>query len=287
MKTFQSTIEFNEEEEDEQEENYGEKTENETNNLNNENYTKYSGNSSDFSSYDPANNYLCSEKQNSEKKVDLTIIRNNYQTYRAECSKLMANDEYDPDSIYGKQNNMPVGFDLRNFLREKALRQQLEETMKRHDNNDDERESSSSNNIDDQSKDPEDLDYSQPITKPIQVDKDYFKYRPKIYNNRNNNDYRHKYSSTRDNNDLNNDRVNRYNDQSPDENKNIKDNLNDKNYNVHTESKDDVENADNETDEDEELSYKKLRSVVAKAIINNNNNTTNKGKNEQKEEFLT
>lgn len=106
-------------------------------------------------------------------KAEFNNYHCNYQTYRVECSRLMSNDAYDPNSICDEQiNTLPQDFDLRNFLREKAYRQQ---------------EQFQSENIGFLNDNPDEIVYSEPITKPIEVKKEFnYKYRHKNFSRYNN-----------------------------------------------------------------------------------------------------
>lgn len=184
----------------------------------------------------------------------------NYETYRAECSKLMANDAYDPNTIYESPNNtLQENFDLRNFLRQKAFRQQEQAyqsiTTKNHND-------ACLNDL------PDGIIYSEPITKPIEINLDfnYNKYRkntyhPKQTNNLNNNNivnFMHdnqNYSRRRDhfNNNVNNGII-----------------------------EDDDRSIQSESDsEDEVLSNKKLKSVVA--VVSNEKKSESNSRNDYRE----
>jgi len=165
----------------------------------------------------------------------------NYQTYRNECSKLMPNDEYEPNSLSSEQTSLPQGFDLRNFLREKAMRQQIENT--------------SSQELGHY---PEDLDYSEPITRPIEIKQElfYHKFKGKPYT---------KYNNNNNNNNSNNGKY--YHCE-----------MNRKYMNegevtqqVTQENEDETPSSAEESDEEFRAGHKKLRSVVAKAILSIDN----------------
>jgi len=167
----------------------------------------------------------------------------------------MSNDAYDPKSIVpennNSMNNLPPDFDLRNFLREKALKQQEQLEMESDDFISD---------------NPNAVVYSEPITKPIEISSELFehsKYRSGPYSSRFNNSYdnmnkRRAFSSGCNNN-------------SELRNENEK-------FRLLSETKISGENnresgyEDNDEDDSEDESYlnnKKLKSVVAKAIISN------------------
>lgn len=198
---------------------------------------------------DNRNHYLSdynnSETKNFSEKPDLNNYHcKNYQTYRTECSKLMSHDAYDPNSLYEPQNStLPQDFDLRNFLREKALHQQeqLNHSQININNN------NFLNDI------PDGIVYSEPITKPIEINLDF-----------NYNKHRNKLNYSRYNNNINS-------------NHNIENfmyNNNKRNefYNNNVKNEDDNLSMESDTDsEDEFLSNKKLKSVVA--VISNEKKT--------------
>lgn len=209
----------------------------------------------------------------------------NYQTYRVECSRLMSNDAYEPDSANDNLNAKVNNFDLRTFLRDKAYRKQQEidpfnpneyvPTNLNHFN---------ASNANTNGSNLENLDYFyQPITEPITVQKNEF-----YFNNNNNNlnkkiYYNRKFSShfgdtpssltsydfnnvlcgvnqqhfINNNTDFNNEETN--------------------DQQCLNGSKEDVKNDtpekenDNDTDDDEEEDFKngkKLKSIVLPKIIN-------------------
>lgn len=91
---------------------------------------------------------------------------NNYLTYRDECSKLIPNDAYDPKGLYEPAYSMPDDFDLRNFLRNKASQHQHEP-------------------VNDAENATNEIVYTEPITKPIEVQRDYYMKRPRQNKNYN------------------------------------------------------------------------------------------------------
>ena len=155
----------------------------------------------------------------------------------------MPNDEYEPNSLSAEQTSLPQGFDLRNFLREKAMRQQIE-----------------NNSSQEVGHNPEDLDYSEPITRPIEIKQElfYHKFKGKPYtkynnNNNNNGKYYHCETSRKY---LNEGEMTQQSTQ---------------------ENEEEAPTSSEESDEEFRAGHKKLRSVVAKAILsidksNNNNN---------------
>lgn len=160
-----------------------------------------------------------------------------YQTYRDECSKLMSNDAYDPSSIYEPHNNptLPQDFDLRNFLREKALRQQEQiksETFFETD--------------------PNAIVFSEPITRPIEINREFlYKYRPRHSSKVENLSYDHNRR--------------RFSNTSCIDAKNEVSETDTTSSNKRMSECNSVENQD--SDEESYLNNKKLKSVVAKAIL--------------------
>ena len=187
----------------------------------------------------------------------------NYQTYRAECSKLMADDAYDPNSIHDRHE--PEGFDLRNFLREKAYKHQQESGVRLAEGS----------TLSTKTNENGDVVYEQPITQPIDIKNELSKLKRKNYfdyfnnNNRRKNyrmsgrdshndyfDHRNSYSNERCqyfNNNNNNNKLNR---------------SNSRNEEKHTEDQEPASSDEDESsDEDSASNCKKLRSVVA--VISN------------------
>jgi len=159
----------------------------------------------------------------------------------------MSNDAYDPQSI-ASNGTLPLEFDLRNYLRDKALRQQEQLELE---------------NNDFISENPNAIVYSEPITKPIEISSELFdhKYRGGPYSSRFNNSY-----------DNYNKRRAFVNGTSGEvRNDNDKMGLINENKTSFEKNKE----SENETcvDDDSEdelyLSGKKLKSVVTKAIISN------------------
>lgn len=178
---------------------------------------------------------------------------NNYQTYRFECSKLMPiNAAYEPPNTTTTQTS--TNYDLRSFLKSKSSRPQSPPnhgvtTSQQHE------QYSPKSLSDHQSNNLEDLDYSLPITQPINISNEIYlsNYQHRINSNNNKRGYLH-YNS-------NNNSFNSYSNESKSNNKVGEDN-----------SKcidDDDNDKDDDEDEDDDLTYKKMRSVVAKAIISN------------------
>ena len=201
----------------------------------------------------------------------------NYQTYRAECSKLMANDAYDPNSIHDRQE--PEGFDLRNFLREKAYKHQQESGSGGGSAAVSRLSQGSTATVLTKTNDDDDGDvvYEKPITQPIDIKKELNKLKGKNYfdyfknNNRrktyrmgssrdNHNDYfDHRNSYSNDKYQYSNKKLTRSN--SFNEEKNFK------NDREHKEDLDHSHDEEESSDEDSTANCKKLRSVVA--VISN------------------
>lgn len=167
---------------------------------------------------------------------------NSYQTYRTECSKLMSNDEYDPNSLYDPSRNqqnstaMPQAFDLRSFLRQKAQQQQGSDAF------------NANTGFYTDYTNPDDIVYSEPITRPIEITNNF------MYNR----GHRHRgfsrfnsHTSFYDNNNGENAKRQRY---------------------THDEDAANEEKAntfsDSESEEEESfLNSKKLKSVIVKAVM--------------------
>jgi len=154
----------------------------------------------------------------------------------------MSNEEYDPNTVYEltQDNSLPHDFDLRNFLRQKALIQQehlVQQTS----------EDFVKNGFYTDYANPDDIVYSEPITKPIEITTNfmYNRYRNKNYNRFNNNA----------NNGVGQNFKKRYiNEENAED---VSNNNNDKNGFT-----------DSESDEDNSfLNNKKLKSVIVKAVI--------------------
>lgn len=188
----------------------------------------------------------------------------NYQTYRAECSKLMANDAYDPNSIHDRQE--PEGFDLRNFLREKAYKHQQENEVRL----------SQSSSILMKTNDDGDVVYEKPITQPINIKSELNKLKGKNYFDYFNNSNRRKNfrMGSRDNhsdyfdnrNSFSNEKYQFVNKKlsrtnSCNEEKDFK------NEKEHKKEFDQSNDEEETSDEDSASNCKKLRSVVA--VISN------------------
>lgn len=151
----------------------------------------------------------------------------------------MANDEYDPNSIHDKPVCLPEGFDLRNFLRDKAFKQQ--QTV---------------NPPNDDSK-TDDIVYERPITEPIDIKNElfYHKYKGKNYY-----DYNNRRKNYRLDKEDPYDRHDKYhlfkNNRTENDTKNYLDQQSN--------------NEDESSDDDSNNNCKKLRSVVA--VISNSDN---------------
>lgn len=174
--------------------------------------------------------------------------QNNYQTYRAECSKLISNEEYDPNSLpdhanYQNNKALPQDFDLRNFLRQKNASQQQQQESDRFTN------SNGNTRFYTDYTNPDDVVYSEPITRPIEITNNFMHNRA----------YRHHRSYNRLNSHSSlyaNSGEKTYN------NKRQK-------YTHEDEANEDASSlCDSESDEEENfLNNKKLRSVIVKAVI--------------------
>lgn len=176
-------------------------------------------------------------------------FHNNYQTYRIECSKLIPNDEYEPNPINDTNNSLNNNSDLRNFLIAKAIRQQIQ-TNSNNYNDDDDNENTKL----------EDLDYSEPITEPINIKNEFYKNpyydNKRKYNRDSSYFYKNKNLYTEDSIIHNNVYYNnQINEQNIEKNDNLKSN-NDLNGNQGDEDEDEDE------DDDDDQSHKKLKSVV-------------------------
>lgn len=125
-----------------------------TNNYN-ENELAYDQNENNDSGYHVENNL---NENSNEYKQEQT---NNYRTYREECTKLMSNDAYDPNAIGEPTQVMPEDFDLRNFLRNKASQQQLQQSQQHE-------------LVYDNGNSPNEIVYTEPITRPIEIQRDYY-----------------------------------------------------------------------------------------------------------------
>jgi hypothetical protein len=191
-------------------------------------------------SYIPQN---ISNNNNNSETTDIENFHFKYQTYREECSKLMANDAYDPNSIHEKAD----GFDLRNFLREKAFKHQ-------HDNNNNNNNKSESTTATNSasSNNSGDIIYEQPITKPIDIKNELF-YHNKLkgknyYDYFNNSNYRRKFQQ---------------NDKYQFSNKFNRNNRNEDSIQETTQQIEKNSSSSSDESEDDLTNCKKLRSVVA------------------------
>lgn len=163
----------------------------------------------------------------------------------------MPNDEYDPNSIHEKQDSLPEGFDLRNFLRERALKHQQQTSQKENSIN------CEMNTL----KNDQDIVYEQPITEPINIKNElmYHKFKGKYEYSRNCNNSSNNNSNNRNNN--NNNKYHRSNHDKHNRYKNSKTNDNE------VETKSNSNDDDDDDDDDSSTNCKKLRSVVA--VISN------------------
>ena len=272
------------------------------NNSNTNKYNKYL----QIDSYDsnPSQNqleYVPTSNLNSYKNNYNTNFHNNYQTYRSECSKLMSNDAYEPP-------NAKSAYDLRTFLKAKTFRQQQEEEQQQqnqpyvpelieHANSEVQVEhyspkkaaswintntsTNSGSGCESVSKNLEDLDYSLPITQPINISNEIF------MSKRNHGNYAQR------NNGMNGGGkrpflANKGSNYCSDANfspithvTRVRNDKSDSNQSQEeTAAKEGEENAatdhddenNDESDDDDDaydLTYKKMRSVVAKAFISN------------------
>ena len=206
--------------------------------------------------------YVPSSDFNMYKSNYNNNFHNNYQTYRFECSKLMSNDAYEPPIT-------PTNFDLRNLLKAKSSNQR--------DSSPEKYSPKCIRSNDEQQKDCdhlEDLDYSLPITQPINISNEiYMNKRNKMYPRKN--DYANKRAYPNKSN-YSNDKYENSPLRKINNNSRGHDETSDKEFfsernkeeSENSEPNNECKNDDVDEDEDEDdLSYKKMRSVVAKAIV--------------------
>jgi hypothetical protein len=184
-----------------------------------------------------------------------TTYQNKYETYKMKYSKqFTSNDVYEPTETNNldDDNVSSNKSDLREYLRHKKITNSNHETSKYNENF-----NNNQNNFDD-------LDYSQPITKPINISREELIYKnSNRYQrndiNTNNNNYQKyanrnitKMNSNETVSSINEDNLSKYKDGSLSDNRD-----------------EDEEFQDDPSDEEEEdvASYKKLKSVV---IVSNN-----------------
>lgn len=195
---------------------------------------------------------------NYKKFNSINQYHNKYQTYKLECSRRFAkNDAYEPvESTIGVYNSdcgsteTNSGYDLRDFLRSKTISKNNESTnnidASNHLNTD-------SAILNDSNKLLDDLNYSKPITQPINLT------HAELFNNKS-------YRYAKNNFGYYTNRANDYekfSSQSVDKNKK----LNDGSLSDNRDDLDDIEEEeDNDEDEDDVSNYKKLKSVVTKPV---------------------
>jgi hypothetical protein len=219
----------------------------------------------DFTKYNKNNN-------DNDDNGNPNFHHNNYQTYRFECSKLMPmNAAYEPPST--TTQTTATNYDLRSFLKSKkssrpqSPHRDATTTTTTHEQYS---PKSLSDHHQHHQSNLEDLEYSLPITQPINISNEIYlsNYQHRIYNGNSNNKrgYLHNNNNFKgypDDSKYKNNTYNHNNKQSGVDSNNNNNNCIGDDHNA------DDDDDDDDEDEDDDLSYKKMRSVVAKAIISN------------------
>lgn len=181
----------------------------------------------------------------------------NYQTYRTECSKLMSNDEYDLINQYEPQPHkstaLPSDFDLRNLLRQKTVSQNQQNMSL------DSFPGNGNIGFYTDYTNPDDIVYSEPITRPIEISNSFITRGGYRNNSRNFNRFQNSYC------------VNNFSSETVNQKHRYERDAQGKAL-CHSVSN--MEGADNSfstdsgsDDEESFLSNKKLKSVIVKAVM--------------------
>lgn len=246
-------------------------------NLNSVNLTAQYPYSVNGYNYEPtpmqSNNAFNNDDDYNDNANQANAFKNKYEAYRFECSKLMANDAYEPDSVPDTLYNQPNNnISFTKMLRDQALRQQS--TDQNADANYDQETSTFSH---------DGIEYVyESITRPIKIDNQFRnnfnmnnrlntngnRYYPKMrpnrfhYQDRRPNSVQNpnytKFNSNHDRNTINRSgaRID-HTDKESDRSTTVNDNV------------------DDEDDDEDDLKHKKLKSIVVAKNINQSNTNKN------------